>query len=118
VRNVRQPLEAVAILPRAQDIVTRHAAGWADGEIVHAHELADERAHRVSVRRELQPVVEHTAFVGFKVLQFSSGGNALESDIDGRTPSAPNCRSGSLLPNSTNANERSRLELQFVHVRE
>ena len=66
-RDVRRTIEPVAILARAQDIVGRHAARGADGEIIHAHELADERADRLGLGRELQPVVERAAFVGFKV---------------------------------------------------
>ncbi len=60
-------MEPVAILARGQDIVGRHAARGADGEIVHAHELADERADGLGLGRELQPVVERADFVGFKV---------------------------------------------------
>jgi len=67
VRNVRRTIEPVAILARVQDIFGRHAARGPDGEIIHTHELADERADRLGLRRDLQPVVERTAFVGFEV---------------------------------------------------
>ena len=44
-----------------------HAARGADGEIVHAHEFAHEGADGLSLGRELQPVVESAALVGFEV---------------------------------------------------
>ena len=67
VRKVRRTMKPVAILARGQDIVGRHAARGADGEIIHAHELADERADGLGLGREFQPVVERADFVGFKV---------------------------------------------------
>src|SRR5262245_64766816 len=67
VRNVRRAMEAKAVFARDKDVVRRHAARGPDGEIVHTHELADERANGLGLRRDLQPFVERTAFVGFKM---------------------------------------------------
>jgi hypothetical protein len=47
VRNVRRAIEPVAILASSEDVFGRHAARRADGEIIHAHELADESADNV-----------------------------------------------------------------------
>jgi len=59
--NVRRTIETVAILSRAKDVIGRHAACGANGEIIHTHELADKRADGLGLRRELQPVVEARA---------------------------------------------------------
>ena len=67
VRKVRGAMEPKAVFARAQDILSRHAARGADGEIIHAHELADEGADRLGLGRQLQPLVERADFVGFKV---------------------------------------------------
>ena len=60
-------MKPVAILARGENIVRRHAARGADGEVVHGDELADERTDGLGLGRELQPVVESADFVGFKV---------------------------------------------------
>lgn len=43
----------VAILAGGEDIVSRHAARRADGEVIHAHQFADEGADRLGLRGEL-----------------------------------------------------------------
>ena len=60
-------MKPITILARGEDIFSRHAAGGADREVVHADKLPDERANRLGFGRELQPVVERADFVGFKV---------------------------------------------------
>jgi pimeloyl-ACP methyl ester carboxylesterase len=52
-RDVRGPIEPIPILTSAQDFVGRHAARWADGEIIHAHKLSDESADRLGIGCEL-----------------------------------------------------------------
>jgi len=67
VRDVRRAIEPVAILAASEDVFGRHAARRADGEIIHAHELADERADGLGLGRNLKPIVERADFVGLEV---------------------------------------------------
>ena len=42
----------------------RHAQCRTDREVIHTHQLADERAHRLGLGRELQPFIEPVDFSG------------------------------------------------------
>jgi len=66
-RDVRRAIEPVAILASSQDVLRRHAARRADGEIVHAHELANESANWLGLGRKLKPIIERADFVGLEV---------------------------------------------------
>ena len=69
-------MEPVAILARGEDIVRRHAARGADGEIVHVHELADEGADRLGLRRERWTLSETLPF-GDALIKPLRGGETL-----------------------------------------
>jgi hypothetical protein len=45
----------------------RHATRRTDGEIIHAHELADESANWLGLGRKLKPIIERADFVGLEV---------------------------------------------------
>ena len=54
VRDVRRAIEPVAILAGSEDVFGRHATRRAEGEIIHAHELADESADGLGLGRKLK----------------------------------------------------------------
>ena len=45
----------------------RHATRRTDGEIIHAHELADESADGLGLGRNLKPIIGRADFVGLEV---------------------------------------------------
>ena len=67
VRDVRRAIEPVAILAGSEDVFGRHAARRADGEVIHADELANESADGLGLGRNLKPIIERADFVGLEV---------------------------------------------------
>src|SRR5215831_9956007 len=67
VGKVWRTIETVAVFTGGQNVLGCHSAGRPDGEIIHTHQLTDERADRLGFRGKLQPIVERAAFVGLKV---------------------------------------------------
>ena len=51
----------------SEDIFRRHATRRADGEVIHAHKLADESANGLGLGRKLKPIIEPADFVGLEV---------------------------------------------------
>ena len=52
-----------------KDVLSRQYTGWPDGEIVHTDHRAHQAADRLRVRRDLQPMIQSAAFIGFEVAE-------------------------------------------------